>query len=63
MDWSAPVGEYKVVFTPREVDELKGSNSSKIPKIARDKSTTTVMATVKDGDNVIDLEIPKGLAR
>jgi hypothetical protein len=53
----APRGDYKVSLTPREVQELPNSNSERIPKQYRDKKTTPLTATVKEGDNNFSFEI------
>jgi hypothetical protein len=50
-------GEYKVYFTGREIGELQGSNSNKIPKPFQSPKTTTLTATVTEGDNKLDFEI------
>jgi hypothetical protein len=53
----AAPGEYKVTFTPRDLQELRGSNSAKIPPAYREKATTPLSVTVNDGENALDLVI------
>jgi hypothetical protein len=50
-----PPGEYKVVVEPRDYQELRGSNSSQIPKSYRAASTTPLTLTVEDKDNVFEI--------
>ena len=48
-------GEYVVIVKPREIGELAGANSTRIPKKFHDKATTTLKATVEEKDNTIDI--------
>ena len=50
-------GEYKVTVEPRDYQELRGSNSSKIPKAYRAKSTTPLTRTVKEEENVFNFDL------
>ena len=50
-------GEYIVTFAPREIGELSGSNSSRIPKQFQEKATSRVTITVEETDNTINLQI------
>jgi hypothetical protein len=50
-------GEYIVTFAPRELGELPGSNSSRIPKQFQDKSTSQVTIVVEETDNTINLRM------
>lgn len=50
-----PAGEYKVQVLPREYQELKRSNSSKIPNQFREKSSTPLTLTVKEHDNTFEI--------
>ena len=52
-----PAGEYKVTIYPRDYQELKGSNSSKIPKSYREKGSTPLSRTVKEEDNVFNIDL------
>jgi hypothetical protein len=52
-----PAGEYKVTIYPRDYQELKGSNSSKIPKAYREKATTPLTKIVKEEDNVFNFDL------
>lgn len=52
-----PTGEYKVTVTPREINELRNSNSNRIPKQYQDKSATPLTVTVKEEDNTLDFEL------
>jgi hypothetical protein len=52
-----PAGEYKVSIAPRDYQELRGSNSNKIPKIYRDQATTPLRKIVKEEENVFDFEL------
>jgi hypothetical protein len=52
-----PAGEYKVTVYPRDYQELKGSNSSKIPKAYREKATTPLTKTVMEEDNVFNFDL------
>jgi hypothetical protein len=56
-DAGVPAGEYKVSIYPREYQELKGSNSSRIPKAVRESATTTLRRTVKEEDNVFNFDL------
>jgi hypothetical protein len=47
-------GDYKVVIEPRDYQELPGSNSNRIPQKYR-SAATTIIKTVKEGDNLIDI--------
>lgn len=49
-----PAGEYKVTFTPRELNELRNSNSAQIPQQYREKSTTPITVTVEEKDNTFN---------
>ena len=53
----APPGEYKVWIQPREINELKNSNSGKIPKKYRELGTSPLLVDVKDGENTFDFEL------
>ena len=53
----APSGDYVVVIEPRELNELPKSNVSQIPSPYKEKATTPLKATVKDGDNKFDFEL------
>jgi hypothetical protein len=54
----APAGEYKVTIMPRDYQELRQSNSNRIPERYREQSTTPLASiTVKEGDNVLDFEL------
>jgi hypothetical protein len=50
-------GEYKVYFTTREIGELPGSNIKKVPAALQEPKTTTLTATVTEGNNKLDFEI------
>jgi hypothetical protein len=50
-----PAGDYKVTILPRDYQELKGSNSARIPNQYREASTTPLTLTVKEQDNTFDL--------
>jgi hypothetical protein len=51
----APAGEYVVVIEPADYNELKGANSSRIPKPYRDKSTTPLNnIVVPEGGTTLD---------
>lgn len=52
-----PIGEYKVVLRPREINEVKNSNSRRIPLRYRDPSKTPLTYTVREGDNTFDIEL------
>jgi len=52
-----PAGEYKVTFKPREINEVRNSNSNRIPAKYREPSTTPLTCTVKEGDNTFDFEL------
>jgi hypothetical protein len=52
-----PAGEYKVTVYPRDYQELRGSNSSKIPKNYREQATTPLVRTVKEEDNVFNFDL------
>lgn len=52
-----PPGEYKVTINPRDYQELKGSNSTRIPKSYREQSTTPLVRTVKEEDNVFNFDL------
>ena len=56
-DAGVPAGEYKVSVAPRDYQELKGSNSNKIPKVFQSSGTTPLRKTVKEEDNVFNLEL------
>jgi hypothetical protein len=56
-DTGAAPGEYKVSFKPRETQELRGSNASRIPKSYHEQWETPVRATVKEGENTLDFII------
>jgi hypothetical protein len=49
-----PEGDYTVQIQPRDYNELRGSNSNKIPKQYHEKTSTPFQATVKSGDNKFD---------
>jgi len=53
----APPGEYQVYIQPRGFNELKNSNSSKIPQKYREQGTTPLLVEVKDGENTFDFEL------
>jgi hypothetical protein len=53
----APPGEYKVWIQPREINELKNSNSQKIPEKYREQGTSTLLVDVMDGENTFDFEL------
>jgi hypothetical protein len=54
----APAGDYKVTIMPRDYQELRQSNSNRIPARYREQSTTPLTEiTVKEGDNVLDFEL------
>lgn len=48
-------GDYKVTVKPREIGELPGSNSSRIPKAFQEKGTTTLTAKIEASDNTCNL--------
>jgi len=48
-------GEYKITVIPREVGELPGSNSNKIPAKYKEKGTTDLKATIGTSDNTVDI--------
>ena len=48
-------GEYKVTVMPRDYMELRGSNSSQIPKVYRELKTTPLKLSVKEQDNTFDI--------
>ena len=48
-------GEYTVTVTPREVGELPGSNTARIPKQFRETKTSTIKVTAEEKDNVINI--------
>jgi hypothetical protein len=52
-----PPGDYKVTVEPRELNELRNSNSKLIPQVYREAATTPMMVTVKDQENVVDVEL------
>ena len=52
-----PAGEYKVTINPRDYQELRGSNSSQIPKKYRDQATTPLTRTVKEEANVFNFDL------
>lgn len=56
-DAGVPAGDYKVTIYPRDYQELKGSNSSKIPKAFRESATTPLRRTVKEEDNVFNFDL------
>ena len=56
-DAGVAAGEYKVSVAPRDYQELKGSNSSRIPKIFQSSGSTPLRRTVKEEDNVFNLEL------
>jgi hypothetical protein len=53
----AAAGKYKVTVAPRETQELPGSNVSRIAKRYQEGKDTPLTATVKEGDNVINLTL------
>ena len=52
-----PTGEYKVILKPREINEVKNSNSKRIPLRYRDTSRTPLTYNVREGDNTFDIEL------
>jgi hypothetical protein len=50
-------GDYVVTAAPRDMNEVPGSNSGSIPAAYRNKKTSPLKISVKDGDNKIDLTI------
>ncbi len=52
-----PAGEYKVTINPRDYQELKGSNSNRIPKSYRERGTTPLTRTVKEEENVFNFDL------
>jgi hypothetical protein len=56
-DQGVPAGEYKVTVKPRDINEVRNSNSNRIPTKYRDASKTPLACTVKEGENTIDFEL------
>jgi hypothetical protein len=56
-DAGVPAGEYKVTIQPRDYQELRGSNSNRIPKAFRSLATTPLTRTVKEEDNVFNFDL------
>ena len=56
-DAGVPPGEYKVSVKPRDYQELRGSNSNRIPKQYRESSETPLQVTVKESDNTFDFDL------
>lgn len=48
-------GEYRVWVTPRELNELKNSNSKRIPVAYREPKTTPLTITVGQEENTVDI--------
>ena len=48
-------GEYKVTVNPRELGELPGSNSKRIPAAWKDKASTPLTVTIENKDNTVDI--------
>jgi len=44
-------GKYKVIITPKEEGEMKGSNANQIPKKYQTVETTPLEVEIKDGEN------------
>jgi|SRR5581483_4600836 len=55
-DGVAP-GKYKVIVAPREINELRNSNSSRIPPVYRDAATTPLSLTVDERGNSFSLDL------
>jgi hypothetical protein len=53
-DAGVPAGEYKVTIRPRDYQELRNSNSGRIPEAYRDLSTTPLTVTVKEEPNAFN---------
>jgi hypothetical protein len=52
-----PAGEYKVTINPRDYQELRGSNSNRIPRVYRERATTPLTRVVKEEDNVFNFDL------
>jgi hypothetical protein len=52
-----PAGEYKVTISPRDYQELRGSNSNRIPRAYREKATTPLTCTVKEEENTFNFTL------
>ncbi len=49
-----PAGQYKVTIKPRDYQELRPSNSSRIPERYRQSSTTPLEVSVQEEPNTFD---------
>jgi hypothetical protein len=56
-DSGVPPGEYKVTVQPREYQELRGSNSNKIPNKFRNGFETPLSVTVKEEENQFTFDL------
>ncbi len=53
----AAAGDYKVTIMPRDYQELRNSNSQRIPPRYREQATTPLTVAVKEEDNTFNFEL------